>query len=127
MTMPTTSQGTPATATAAAAASAGLDPTAASIFALPQTLYEQAMASGATTGGAGPPSLSHQSDFSTFLGGMSTLPGSSGGSSAQVGHMDSAGVPFSDSDTLAMWSNAPAGFEYVLFLFFFVIICRSSN
>lgn len=137
MTMPTNHQGAPATATAAAAASAGLDPNAASIFALPQTLYEQAIASGSGSGsglgsgsgsgsgsgggsggagGAGHSGGHQTTDFSSFLGGMGTLGGGgSGGSGAQVGSLEAGGVPFSDSDTLAMWSNAPAGFECVFF------------
>ena len=130
MTVPTTAQGGPATATAAAATIGGMDPTIASMFAMPPTLYDHPMASGSGGGGcgsgggggggAGP---SSQTEFVGFMTGMAGLGGGGGGGGgvmggpgiSGVGGLGSARTPFTDSDTLAMWSNAPAGFECVSF------------
>lgn len=114
-TMQGNTQGAPATATAAAAASAGLDPNLASIFAMPPTLYEQPLPPSQSN-----PGPSNQPDYTSYMGGMSGLGGHTGGSHTGESMGDPAGAPF--PDTLAIWSNAPAGFEYVLYSLILIYI-----
>ncbi|KAL4249328.1 ABC-transporter-regulating transcription factor-like protein [Abortiporus biennis] len=93
-----------ATGLAATGADPRMDPSMVQMFTMPPTLYDQVMSMSSGTVGA---------DATEYMGPeMTGITMDTLGTTNPTAPADVQMNSYPDSDTLAMWSNAPAGFEW---------------